>query len=518
MPACRPTSTGRWRRPESRGHGRESAAGPSGWTARLPDADAPPKSARRLNPRDSGGPHGETDRDAHAAHPHRRRGRRLRQRLSDRLNARLERHLPEQRLFLKSDEGTRFVRMRPLTQAGVLLGGALVLGWTAVVTSFFLIGAITSGSSRDQTARAQTAYETRLAVLSTERDNRAAEAEQALERFYSALDEVSKMQGTVLASEQRVRELETGIEVIQRTLQRTVAERNTARDEAATLLARIEDAPEAAARAERLAADGAATAEALAEALDATALARDEAIVVAEGADAEIARMEAMAEVMADRNDRIFSRLESALETSLEPLDRVFERAGISSESILREVRSGYSGQGGPLEPVVLSTRGGADLPDIETDRANRILGKLEDVEMYRLAAESLPLAHPVHAPHRRTSGFGPRWGRMHSGMDFAASRGTPILATAEGVVTHAGWQSGYGKLVEVRHALGFETRYAHLSTINVSVGQRVSRGQNIGGMGTTGRSTGVHLHYEVRRNGQALNPVTFINAGQDVF
>ena len=144
--------------------------------------------------------------------------RRVKQRLSDKINAKLERHLPEQRLFLKSEEGTRFIRLRPLTQASTLIGGALVVGWTVVVTSFFLIGAITSGSSRDQTARAQIAYETRLAALSTERDTRAQEAEQALERFYSALDEVSKMQGTVLTSEQRVRELETGIEVIQRTL------------------------------------------------------------------------------------------------------------------------------------------------------------------------------------------------------------------------------------------------------------------------------------------------------------
>ncbi len=405
-----------------------------------------------------------------------------------------------------------------MTQAGVLAGGALAVGWTSVVTAFFLIGAITSGSARDQTARAQTAYETRLAVIAGERDSRTAEAEQALERFYAALEEVSKMQGTVLSSEQRVRELETGIEVIQRTLQRTVDERNAARDEADVLLARIEDAPLAAARVERLAADGAATAGALAEALDATALARDEALVVAANAGAEIARMQTMAEVMADRNDRIFSRLESALETSLEPLDKVFESAGISSDAILREVRSGFTGLGGPLEPVVLSTRGGGEVPDVDTGRANRILGKLEDVEMYRLAAESLPLDHPVRASHRRTSGFGPRWGRMHSGMDFASARDTPILATADGVVTFAGWSGAYGNLVKIRHPLGFETRYAHQNSLNVKVGQRVSRGDVIGAMGTTGRSTGVHLHYEVRRNGQALDPVTFINAGQDVF
>ncbi|MGB3406537.1 MAG: M23 family metallopeptidase, partial [Jannaschia sp.] len=420
----------------------------------------------------------------------------MKQRLSDKINARLERHLPEQRLFLKSEEGTRFVRMRPMMQASILVGGALVLGWTVIVTSFFLIGAISSTSTREQTARAQLAYENRLDALSNERNLRQREAEQALERFYIALEEVSQMQERLLAAEQRTRELETGVEVIQRTLRRTVAERDIARDAVSEAVAKLEDAPEAAARAERLHADASATAAALSEILDATALARDEAIVVAEGADSEIDRMEAMAEIVADRNDEIFSRLEEAVEVSLEPLEKVFARSGISTDAILEQVRRGYSGQGGPLEPVVISTRGSPEgIPDLDTDRANRLLNRLEEVDLYRIAAESLPLAHPVPGPHRRTSGFGPRWGRMHSGLDFAGARGTEIQATAAGVVTHAGWQSGYGKMINVRHPLGFETRYAHLNSIDVSVGQRVSRGQKIGGMGTTGRSTGVHLH-----------------------
>ncbi|MEM8849302.1 MAG: M23 family metallopeptidase [Pseudomonadota bacterium] len=443
----------------------------------------------------------------------------MKQRLSDRVNARLERHLPEQRLFMKSEAGTRFVRMRPLTQAGVLLGGAVLVGWTVIVTSFFLIGTISSGSSRDQAQRATLAYETRLAALSDERDTRAREAEQALDRFYAALDEVSKMQNELLASEQRSRELETGIEVIQRTLRRTIVERDAARAETAAVLARLENAPEALAEAERMYSDASATAALLAEALDATALERDEAIVVAEGADAQIDRMEAIAELTAERNDRIFSRLEEALETSLEPLEKVFSRSGISPDTLLDTVRRGYTGQGGPLEPLVLSTRGGDPTEfDLDTERANRLLDRLSEVDMYRIAAESLPLAHPVPGPHRRTSGFGPRWGRMHSGLDFAGSRGSAIHATAEGVVTHAGWQSGYGKLVKIQHPLGFETRYAHLNRIRVNVGERVSRGERIGDMGTTGRSTGVHLHYEIRRSGRALNPATFLDAGEDVF
>lgn len=443
----------------------------------------------------------------------------MKQRLGDRLNAAFERHVPEQRLFLKSDEGTRFVRLRPLTQVTALAGGALLLGWSMVTTAFFLLDAVASDDTRAQMVQAQAAYEDRLAALAGERDARARDAEAALERFDVALGEVSKMQERLLASEQRRRELETGIATLQRTLRGAVSDRDAARVAAAEAEAALESAPVAYAAEQRRRADAEATLDMVTAALGDTASERDAAVVGAHEAVSEVRRMEHMAEVAADRNDRIFRRLEEALEVSLEPLDKVFSRAGISTGEVMSTVRGGYAGQGGPLEPVVMSTRGGdATARDLDTERANALLARLSEVDMYRRAAESMPLAHPVPGPHRRTSGFGPRWGRMHSGMDFAGARGSAIHSTAEGVVTHAGWSSGYGKLVKIQHPLGFETRYAHLNRIRVNVGQRVSRGQRIGDMGTTGRSTGVHLHYEIRRNGQALNPSPFIDAGRDVF
>jgi murein DD-endopeptidase MepM/ murein hydrolase activator NlpD len=106
----------------------------------------------------------------------------------------------------------------------------------------------------------------------------------------------------------------------------------------------------------------------------------------------------------------------------------------------------------------------------------------------------------------------------MHNGTDFAAPHGTPIFATADGVVVHAEWLSGYGRLVKIQHEFGIETRYAHMSKIRVKKGQRVSRGQRIGDMGNTGRSTGTHLHYEVRVGGRPVNPMIYIKAANDVF
>jgi murein DD-endopeptidase MepM/ murein hydrolase activator NlpD len=194
----------------------------------------------------------------------------------------------------------------------------------------------------------------------------------------------------------------------------------------------------------------------------------------------------------------------------------MFRAAGLNTESLLAAVRRGYSGQGGPLTPLQFMTPGGT--PDPDSARANEILGAMDRINLYRIAAERAPFDMPVRAPHRMTSGFGTRWGRLHAGTDFAAPIGTPVYSTADGVVIEAGWRSGYGRLIRIQHEFGIETRYAHLNVIRVNVGQRVSRGERIGDIGNSGRSTGPHLHYEVRVGGQPVDPMIYIRAGRDVF
>jgi murein DD-endopeptidase MepM/ murein hydrolase activator NlpD len=102
----------------------------------------------------------------------------------------------------------------------------------------------------------------------------------------------------------------------------------------------------------------------------------------------------------------------------------------------------------------------------------------------------------------------------MHTGLDLRAEIGDPILVTANGTVTAAGWSGGYGKMVEVDHGNGLATRYGHMSEIDVRVGQQVKSGQSLGKVGTTGRSTGPHLHYETRVDGEAVDPQKFLSAG----
>ena len=125
----------------------------------------------------------------------------------------------------------------------------------------------------------------------------------------------------------------------------------------------------------------------------------------------------------------------------------------------------------------------------------------------------TLPSALPILGA-RLTSQFGERYhpilGRrlLHQGVDLAAPKGTPVVATIEGVVISAGWQGAYGLTVRVRHAGGLETRYAHLSQVEVRPGETIARGQVVGRVGSTGRSTGPHLHYEVRRFDKAIDPL----------
>lgn len=443
-------------------------------------------------------------------------------RLAYRINTALERFFPEQRLFLKSDTETRFIRLRPVTQAVALTGGTIALAWTILATAIILMDAISAGSGRDQALRQQALYEQRLTALSQDRDARAEEAARAQERFNLALEQVAGMQGRLLASEDRRRELETGIDVIQNTLRRTIKERDEARaqNEAATLaLASQTGATRTDAGRSK---DALATVDILAEALSSTAQERDRMEGMAERALDRAESISAEKKALMARNNEIFAKLEEAVSVSMEPLDKMFREAGMSPDELLNQVRRGYSGQGGPLTPIKLSTKGVE--ANADQDRANAILQGLDRMNLYRLAAYKAPFAMPVKGSFRWTSGFGYRRDpkgagtRMHEGTDMAGAYGLPIYATADGVVVHAGWDSGYGRLIKIKHEFGIETRYAHLSAIRVNVGDRVSRGDRIGDMGNSGRSTGTHLHYEIRIGGRAVNPMTFIKAANHVF
>ncbi|WP_397603712.1 M23 family metallopeptidase [Sphingorhabdus sp.] len=187
---------------------------------------------------------------------------------------------------------------------------------------------------------------------------------------------------------------------------------------------------------------------------------------------------------------------------------------GLNPEVLARQARNA---QGGLFEPFF--GKGKKDVRDPRFVNLAAALGRMDAMER---ALAAIPTAMPA-ASMMMSSGFGYRAdpftgaAAMHAGLDFKGPVGTPILAAAEGKVVLAGFNGGYGKSVEIRHANGLITRYAHLSGVHVRAGQMVERGVQIGRMGSTGRSTGSHLHFEVRLNGQAINPRKFLEANPDV-
>ncbi|WP_164661267.1 M23 family metallopeptidase [Tropicibacter sp. Alg240-R139] len=442
----------------------------------------------------------------------------MRTRLAIKIHAFLERIFPERRLFLKSDTDTRFIRLRPETQLLAYAGVTVVVAWAIMATAILLMDSIGSGNFREQAKRDQMTYQERLNALSDERDSRAEEALAAQARFNAALEQISVMQSELLESETHRRELETGIDVIQSTLRNTMKDREAARD----ALAQLETQNQDEATVHHVAAAAPVQMTFMADALERTAQQRDQVITDAQSALDQRDALELEIRLMREQNDQIFRQLEEAMTVSVEPLDKMFRSAGMPTDRIIEQVRRGYSGQGGPLTPLSLSTRG--EEPSADEARANHLLQQMDQLNLYRIAAQKAPFASPVRAAVRYTSGYGyrrdPKTGgrRMHNGSDFAGPHGTDIFSTADGVVTHAGWQSGFGRLVKIQHAFGIETLYAHNTRIRVKKGQRVSRGDHIADMGSTGRSTGTHLHYEVRVNGRPVNPMIYIKAARNVF
>ncbi|MDP5103496.1 MAG: M23 family metallopeptidase [Erythrobacter sp.] len=207
----------------------------------------------------------------------------------------------------------------------------------------------------------------------------------------------------------------------------------------------------------------------------------------------------------------------------VEKLTRFADARARRAEAAMRKLnldpgvmsRQTQAAMGGPFEAIL----GGSDKIDPRFERLGLSLARMAVLER---ALDGIPQVVPATVQNI-TSGFGYRRdpfngrGAMHAGIDFKGAIGSPIFAAADGRVTHAGWKSGYGKAVEITHANGILTRYAHLSRIDVTVGQPIAAGATLGGLGSTGRSTGPHLHFEVRINDRAVNPRPFLEAAPDV-
>jgi murein DD-endopeptidase MepM/ murein hydrolase activator NlpD len=228
------------------------------------------------------------------------------------------------------------------------------------------------------------------------------------------------------------------------------------------------------------------------------------------------------AELLFDRVDYSLDKLETHQTRRVQELsNRAYERANLikkalANAGIISPVITEQVGTGGPLILANASRVTDFNSSIFYLDAA------LEDLEQARRIANSAPIAHP--APGMPvSSSFGirrdPLLGLLafHSGIDFRAANGSSVLAAAKGTVTAAGYNGSYGNMIELDHDNGLSTRYGHLSQILATPGQQVNIGDVIGKAGNTGRSTGPHLHYEVRKSGNAVNPVSYLSIGRQI-
>lgn len=218
--------------------------------------------------------------------------------------------------------------------------------------------------------------------------------------------------------------------------------------------------------------------------------------------------------------ERLIDAAEGFAKSRAERLRLAMRMAGLDASSFTGR---GVS-LGGPLIEAK-DPRALAAVLDVDEEFASRIqhaANDMSDMRSLGAAVKKLPFYRPTDNP-ALSSSYGVRFDpfthrpAFHSGLDFPGAMRTPIMATAPGVVSFTGVRAGYGNTVEIDHGGGFKTRYAHLSSIGVRVGQRVAIGSRVGAMGSTGRSTGPHLHYEVWVNGKAQNPNRFLRAGEYV-
>ena len=227
----------------------------------------------------------------------------------------------------------------------------------------------------------------------------------------------------------------------------------------------------------------------------------DPELIAAAAAGGQIAKDGPLARVERQQLEQA-ALVAKALDVRYQVTAAELKRLGITPAQV-----GSHDGVGGPFESASNST-------------FKSLFDSWKKLDQLQDGVIAIPSDKPVRMSVEFTSGFGVRSdpfrasAAMHPGIDLAGAHGTPIYATADGTVLRAGWNSGgYGNLVEIDHGRGITTRYGHMSAILVAPGQHITRGQQIGRMGSTGRSTGNHLHYEVRIDGRAVNPIPFMKS-----
>ena len=382
---------------------------------------------------------------------------------------------PAFRVYIVRQKTIREVRVRPwLTATAIGLGGVFFLLYFSA-TGYLVFRDDLLAASFARQARQKQAYEDRIAALRADVDHLASRQLLNQEEFEARLDTVAGRQAVLDARQDILAGLGDAARSagLVASADATSGEPVGAKDDELTT-GSIEPAPDAALQL-----------EVVETSLDALA-------------QGQVAFVEQLASDVTERTERIAAVLEE--------IGRDVPGDGKDEEAM-----------GGPFIPLPSDVD-----PETFRDGVALVTAEVERFETLQDTVSGLPLMTPMSGA-TITSRFGVRTDpfrrrpAMHTGIDFRAPSGQPARATAAGTVISAGYNRGYGNMVEIDHGGGLTTRFAHLSKILAKKGQKVERGDTVGQTGSTGRSTGPHLHYEIRVNGRAIDPMTFIRAGEEL-
>ncbi len=383
-------------------------------------------------------------------------------------------------IYLRSDRQVRFIALKPWHQVAALVFGLAGLFWVAYASI--------NVAFKDQllVVKERRLYQARL-----EYEDRIAELRRAIDRMN---DKLLLDQGAYLDRVDAVRADYDKLVARQRALRAFVREGlKTPGDKAG-------DSP----KSGKPQKDG-LNEESLHSKYAAAFHTREEAL-------APLADMRRLFQTYEDQQANLLEDVIAETDRRAANARAVFRKLGINANAVVAGSKLDTANMGGPFVAATAA--------DFGTGRIADLIGKatenLATIEKLRYEGARMPVWLPLRHVEHITSRFGVRSdpllhvAALHTGIDFKASYGAAVLATASGKVTMARWDGGYGRLVEVYHGFGVATRYAHLKAIKVKLGQMVKRGQVVGLLGNTGRSTGFHLHYETRVNGRPINPVRF--------
>jgi murein DD-endopeptidase MepM/ murein hydrolase activator NlpD len=400
--------------------------------------------------------------------------------------------------------GGRQVRVRPVA-FWIIVGSLVVMaGWSTVTASYFAFRDDVLTRLLSRQAQMQYAYEDRIADLRGQVDRLASRQLLDQEQVESKLEAIARRQATLESRSSAISSLPDPMP--------TGSLKSTPRASAPALLtpqstpkpSPISDTvilvppPEREARLESRSPVNAGSSFA--------------AVQTHAGIEGALARLQLSLDRYEANQVKTLNTLEESYDAKARRMRNILADLGLDLGKIAPALPARASG--GPFVPVAAN---GLTAFDRQLYRIRLVRGQVQQLTR---TLGAVPIRKPMTGELDSTSGFGMRADpflrapAMHTGLDIRADTGEPARATAAGTVTMAGTNGGYGKMVEVDHGNGFATRYAHLSAIDVEVGQSIRIGQIVGRVGSTGRSTGPHLHYETRVDGEAVDPQKFLRAG----